>query len=105
MGTAAYAHAVRITDARLVFITYDQIKPVASGGIGAHQHVVTCRRRQGLRKRDSSLQVIDSVVEGRRQILHGGDDARVLVPHLDAHALGASEYTLVTQVIERAAGT
>ena len=68
VNPSAGGQRVRVIETRREFITNDQENRVSADRAAAHQKIVVCRGLQGLRQQDSSLQVIDVVIEYRRQV-------------------------------------
>ena len=105
MGLPTEGYGVDVVEARRVFIAGDEIGLVTGQRTAAYQEVVIRGRGQRLCQQDAALQVIDVIVDARRQVDDSGHDARSLVAHLDAQALGTDEQVLVFQEVQRTAGT
>src|SRR5881409_737996 len=103
MTLAAAGDRVQLVEAWRVLITYHHIGLVTAQATATNQLVVVSGRRERLREQQPALQIVDVVVHAGPQVDHPRDDARVLVAHLDAQPLGARQYVLMAQEVERPA--
>ncbi len=103
MTLRAGRQRVDLVEARRVLVAHDEIRLVALNRAVAHEQVVAARRTQRLGEQQAALQVVDVVVDGRRQVDDARDEPRRPVAILDAHALGAGQEVLTLQEVQRAA--
>ena len=103
MNPTAGSQNVRVIEARGEFVTNHQEDRMTADGITTHQQTVVRRCGQGLRQQDTSLQVVDIIIEHRCEVIDPQNHPGIFVTDFDAQTLGAHQNVLTAQEIERPA--